>query len=92
MKLAEFDKLKWTPEEAIEYATADADGQLIDGRLLFNQKDTARLLLITPRAFADWPVEPVKTIGREKLYYWREVQALRDERLFGRNRARGIYR
>lgn len=54
---------------------------IVDERLLFNQRATARFLGISARAFSEWPVHPRDRSGRESLYYWPEVQAERDRRL-----------
>jgi phage terminase Nu1 subunit (DNA packaging protein) len=43
--------------------------------LLFNQKTTAALLGITPRAFADWRIEPCERRGRDAYYHWPAVFA-----------------
>jgi phage terminase Nu1 subunit (DNA packaging protein) len=57
---------------------------IVDERLLFNQRATARFLGISARNFADWPIVPRDRSGRESLYYWPEVQAERDRRLLER--------
>jgi phage terminase Nu1 subunit (DNA packaging protein) len=59
---------------------------IVDERLLFNQRATARFLGISARAFSEWPIIPRDRSGRESLYYWPEVQAERDRRLLEREK------
>jgi len=48
-----------------------------DGRFLLNQRQLAQLLDVAPSTVARWPLEPIETRGREKLYDPRAALAIR---------------
>jgi hypothetical protein len=79
MKLEDLNEAMEKSGEAIRLAE-EIDGRLIDGRLLLNQRDTAKLVGITARAFAEWPINPIRRVGRQKFFYWPDVRELADER------------
>lgn len=49
--------------------------------LLFSQQEIAALLGISTQAFVKWNVPSKEKRGREVLYYWPDVLAVRDKRL-----------
>jgi hypothetical protein len=79
MKLEHLNDTMRKSGEALKLAE-EIDGRLIDGRLLFNQRDTARLLGITARAFAEWPLAPIRKVGRQKFFYWPDALEVRHRR------------
>lgn len=56
-------------------STRDPDRvDVVDERLLMNQRHAARLVGISARAFSEWSVQPRERDGRESLYYWPDVR------------------
>ena len=47
--------------------------QKVDARLIFNQRETARIFGVSVQAFAQWDIEPHGHRGRAVLYYLPDV-------------------